>query len=94
MKIVLGDVGSAFKGAATDAVEKALALFSIGNRAYLGLLNKATVDNRDFTENDFDLSGITTHEQAQEYYRKNRNKINKLSPEERQKIIAKLSRIK
>ena len=37
---ILDDVGDAFKSAQTDAMKKALAHFSIGNRAYHGLLEK------------------------------------------------------
>lgn len=37
-RITRGDVGDARKGAQTDAIKKALSYFSIGNRAYLGLL--------------------------------------------------------
>ena len=37
---VLDDVGDAFKSAQTDAMKKALSHFSIGNRAYHGLLPK------------------------------------------------------
>lgn len=37
-RITRGDIGDALKGAQTDAIKKALSLFSIGNRAYLGLL--------------------------------------------------------
>src|SRR3954452_20624083 len=39
-RITSGDLGDAFKGAQTDAIKKALSYFSIGNRAYLGLLVK------------------------------------------------------
>jgi len=35
---ILDDVGDAFKSAQTDALKKAFAHFSIGNRAYHGLL--------------------------------------------------------
>jgi hypothetical protein len=35
---ILDDVGDAFKSAQTDAMKKAFAHFSIGNRAYWGLL--------------------------------------------------------
>lgn len=35
---VQGDLGDAFKAAQTDAMKKAFAHFSIGNRAYHGLL--------------------------------------------------------
>lgn len=37
---ILDDPGDAFKAAQTDAMKKALSLFSIGNRAYRGLLGK------------------------------------------------------
>lgn len=38
--IVKGNIGDAKKGAQTDAIKKALSYFSIGNRAYHGLLSK------------------------------------------------------
>jgi len=37
-RITRGDIGDAKKGAMTDAIKKALSYFSIGNRAYRGLL--------------------------------------------------------
>lgn len=37
-RVTKGDVGDAKKGAQTDAIKKGLAYFSIGNRAYHGLL--------------------------------------------------------
>ena len=37
-RVTRGDVGDAKKGAETDAMKKALSFFSIGNRAYHGLL--------------------------------------------------------
>ena len=39
-RITRGDVGDAKKGAMTDAIKKALSYFSIGNRAYHGLLGE------------------------------------------------------
>ena len=39
-RVTKGDIGDARKGAATDAIKKALSYFSIGNRAYYGLLEK------------------------------------------------------
>lgn len=36
---ILDDYGDAFKSAQTDAIKKALSMFSIGNRAYHGLLD-------------------------------------------------------
>ena len=40
-RVTKGDVGDAKKGAQTDAIKKALSYFSIGNRAYHGLLRAA-----------------------------------------------------
>ncbi len=37
-RVTKGDVGDGKKGAQTDAIKKALSYFSIGNRAYHGLL--------------------------------------------------------
>jgi recombination DNA repair RAD52 pathway protein len=39
-RVTKGDIGDAKKGAQTDAIKKALSYFSIGNRAYYGLLQK------------------------------------------------------
>lgn len=39
-RVTRGDIGDAKKGAQTDALKKALSYFSIGNRAYHGLLDK------------------------------------------------------
>ncbi len=38
-RVTRGDIGDARKGAQTDAIKKALSYFSIGNRAYHGLLD-------------------------------------------------------
>ena len=40
-RVTKGDVGDAKKAAQTDAIKKALAYFSVGNRAYHGLLKAA-----------------------------------------------------
>jgi recombination DNA repair RAD52 pathway protein len=40
-RVTKGDVGDAKKGAQTDALKKALSYFSVGNRAYHGLLKAA-----------------------------------------------------
>jgi hypothetical protein len=40
-RVTKGDVGDAKKGSQTDAIKKALSYFSIGNRAYHGLLKAA-----------------------------------------------------
>lgn len=39
-RVTKGDIGDARKSAQTDAVKKALSYFSIGNRAYHGLLGR------------------------------------------------------
>ena len=41
-KVTRGDIGDAKKGAQTDALKKALSYFSIGNRAYQGLLKETS----------------------------------------------------
>ena len=38
-RVTKGDIGDSKKGAQTDAIKKALSYFSIGNRAYHGLLH-------------------------------------------------------
>ena len=40
-RVTKGDIGDARKGSVTDAIKKALSYFSIGNRAYHGLLKAA-----------------------------------------------------
>jgi recombination DNA repair RAD52 pathway protein len=40
-RVTKGDTGDAKKGAQTDALKKALSYFSVGNRAYHGLLKAA-----------------------------------------------------
>ncbi len=45
-RVTRGDIGDAKKGAQTDAIKKALSYFSIGNRAYLGLLKEETQGNQ------------------------------------------------
>lgn len=44
-RVTKGDIGDAKKGAQTDAIKKALSYYSIGNRAYLGLLADPTKQN-------------------------------------------------
>lgn len=48
-RITKGDRGDARKGAQTDAIKKALSYFSIGNRAYQGLLEGADKGKRSST---------------------------------------------
>ncbi len=45
-RVTSGNVGDAKKGAQTDAIKKALSYFSIGNRAYLGLLKEESQGNQ------------------------------------------------
>lgn len=44
-RVTRGDIGDARKGAQTDAIKKALSYFSIGNRAYHGLLDAKAKSN-------------------------------------------------
>jgi recombination DNA repair RAD52 pathway protein len=44
-RVTKGDVGDAKKGSQTDAIKKALSYFSIGNRAYHGLLRVEVAGN-------------------------------------------------
>ena len=44
-RVTRGDIGDARKGAQTDAIKKALSYFSIGNRAYQGLLKEDSQGN-------------------------------------------------
>lgn len=41
-RVTRGDIGDAKKGAQTDAIKKGLSYFSIGNRAYHGLLKEGS----------------------------------------------------
>ena len=45
MQIVKGNVGDAYKGATTDAIQKCLSLLSIGCDSYKGLLKKVYLGN-------------------------------------------------
>ena len=45
---ILDDYGDAMKSAQTDAMKKAFAHFSIGNRAYHGLLTEQKVDKKTY----------------------------------------------
>jgi len=45
-RVTRGDIGDARKGAQTDAIKKALSYFSIGARAYHGLLDKKAPETR------------------------------------------------
>ena len=44
-RVTKGDIGDAKKGSQTDAIKKALSYFSIGNRAYHGLLRGGVAAN-------------------------------------------------
>ena len=47
-RVTRGDTGDARKGAQTDALKKALSYFSIGNRAYHGLLKDASSTTKSY----------------------------------------------
>lgn len=48
-RITKGDIGDARKGAQTDAIKKALSYFSIGNKAYKGLLDTKNTHGKSST---------------------------------------------
>jgi len=52
---ILDDYGDAMKSAQTDAMKKAFAHFSIGNRAYHGLLKDDNAEQKEEITNDNDF---------------------------------------
>lgn len=74
-RVTKGDMGDAMKGAQTDAMKKGLSLFSIGNRAYLGLLDvnkkpetsKATKEQMKQIFDVVKVLGVTSKEKAKTY---------------------------
>ena len=98
MQIILSDTGSAAKGAITDATEKALGMFSIGNRAYLGQLDpkkdqsysQAIQPSINYAK---EITKLKTHEEAKAFYKVHVKEIKAMLPEARQTIISTLSKI-
>ncbi|MCK4424981.1 hypothetical protein KAU93_04775 [Candidatus Bathyarchaeota archaeon] len=88
------DRGSAMKGAVTDAIEKALALFGIGDLAYLGKLEAVYNKKISYTEpgeDDSDLlkdaKTVTDRAAGVIWWKKNLSAIQQLSQEQRDKIV-------
>ena len=95
-RIIRGDGGSAAKGAVTDAIQKALALFGIGSRAYRGELedvfNKKTshtvIDDKYeiLKEKAVEASNIGI-EEGRAWWRQNLTYIQVLSKEQRKELV-------
>ena len=92
--IVKGDEGSAHKGAVTDAIQKALALFGIGSAAYRGELKNVfdgkvsmTLDAHNLAPLQAQIGELKTRAEATAWWKINLEKIQTLSAEDRGKIV-------
>jgi len=91
-----GDVGSALKGAVTDAIQKALALWGVGSAAYRGQLKDVFDGKFSHTvvgEEDLLLTTakkITTKEIGRTFWKNNLAEIQRLSPEARNELVKEL----
>lgn len=59
-RVTRGDVGDAKKGAQTDALKKALSYFSVGNRAYHGLLKNGQETETPTETNSESQEGVSS----------------------------------
>jgi hypothetical protein len=93
-QIIKGDKGSAIKGAVTDAIQKALALFGIGAKAYLGELE--VVFNRKVSHTVIDDNYEALKDAAEKtadkemgriWWRQNFVHIQVLTKEQREEIV-------
>ena len=100
--VVKGDRGNALKGATTDAIQKALSLFGIGERAYLGLLEENWTKNQQSLKSAVPKSSSLFEKLLEEiadknlderrkWWRKKTYEIRKLTPEERDRLIRELT---
>jgi hypothetical protein len=90
------DRGSAIKGAVTDAVQKALALFGIGDQAYLGNLKVVfnTKTSHSVVDDEFELlkaqATIAANvgiEEGRAWWRQNLSHVQTLSEEQRKELV-------
>jgi hypothetical protein len=90
------DKGSAIKGAVTDAIQKALALFGIGDQAYLGKLKDVFDGKVSQTETDDDFEALKADafkassigiEEGRAWWRQHLNYIQALTKEQRGKLV-------
>jgi hypothetical protein len=94
------DVGSALKGAVTDATQKALALFGIGTKAYRGEL-KAVFDGKvsqTITRDIYALlkdeaEKLKSREVGRKWWQNNLDKIKKISQEDRVELVDMLGKL-
>ena len=96
-RVMAGDVGSAYKSAVTDGIQKALSLFGIGSKAYRGEL-KDVFDNK-VSQTEINTGFESMIEVAKEqarigieegraWWRQNLAHIQILSNEERKKLVS------
>lgn len=95
-RIVKGDRGSAAKGAVTDAIQKALALFGIGSRAYRGELKDVFNKKVSHTVVDDNYEVLKTAaseasnigiEEGRAWWRQHLNYIQALTKEQRAELV-------
>ena len=93
-RIMAGDVGSAYKSAVTDGIQKALSLFGVGSAAYRGELEMVyNAKESDTVESDesgplFEAARkILTKEAGRIFWKENIQTINKLSKDERTGLV-------
>lgn len=90
------DKGSAIKGAVTDAIQKALALFGIGDQAYLGKLKDIFDGKISKTKNDNNFEDLKVEatktssisiEEGRTWWRQNLVHIRVLSLDQRTELV-------
>lgn len=95
-KIIKGDKGSAIKGAVTDAIQKALALYGIGSKAYRGELedvfNKKTShtvvdDNYEVLKDAAVKASSEGIEEGRAWWRQNLVHIQVLAKDQREELV-------
>jgi hypothetical protein len=99
-RIVKGDRGSAIKGAVTDAIQKALALFGIGSKAYRGELENVFNKKVSHTVVDDNYEALKTAaseasnlgiEEGRAWWRQNLVHIQILTKEQRADLVETLA---
>lgn len=100
-QIIRGDKGSAIKGAVTDAIQKALALFGIGTKAYRGELGNVYNDkiSQTITGDVYALLRdeaikLTDRKTSLRWWKDNLDKIKKTSQEDRDELVLILGKLK
>jgi hypothetical protein len=97
MKVIKGDHGSAYKGAVTDALQKALSMFGVGSKAYRGELKVvfeggggAGVDDRSASSMpaiEKEIEKLANRTVALEWWKKNVDMIQALPKTDMEKIV-------